>query len=74
MSDALLVSRGYPTSFIHPFSRVQIRRFGRCNVDGLMLAECDPIRMAATVSSLGDQWVGGSKLSHDWSAVYASTV
>ena len=43
VSDALLVSRGYSTSFLHPFSRLHIRKFGRYNVDVLMLAECDEV-------------------------------
>ena len=41
LGDALLASRGYPTSFIHPFSRVRVRRCPRYNVHALLLAECD---------------------------------
>ena len=40
LADALLGLRGYPTSFVRPFSRMHIRRCHRYNVNALLLAEC----------------------------------
>ena len=43
IGDALLSSRGYPTSFVHPFSRVRIRHCHRYSVHALTLADCDDV-------------------------------
>lgn len=43
LSDALLASRGYPTSFVSPFSRVKARKYCRYNVNALTLAETDEV-------------------------------
>ena len=45
VADALLGSRGYPTSFVHPFSRVRVCRCHRYNVDALLLAECEEVEI-----------------------------
>ena len=45
LADALLASRGFPTSFVCPFSRIPIRRCHRYNVDALLLAECEEVEI-----------------------------
>ena len=41
LADALLASRGYPTSFVHPFPNIRLCRCPSYNVHALLLADRD---------------------------------
>ena len=43
LGNALLSSRGYPTSFVHPLSPMRIRHCHRYNVHALLLADIEEV-------------------------------